>query len=52
VCVFGCSILPQIASGVDTLVLDENKGPFLPYKSDHVRCFWVHLVHMAYLMMP
>jgi hypothetical protein len=35
-------------AGTDTLVLDENKDPFLPYKSDHVRCFWVHLVYMAY----
>jgi hypothetical protein len=33
--------------GMDVLVLDENKGPFLPYKSDHIRCFWVHLVHMT-----
>jgi hypothetical protein len=33
--------------GVDTLVLDEKKGPFLPSKSDHVRTFWVHLVHLA-----
>jgi hypothetical protein len=32
---------------MDTLVLDENKGPFLPCKSDYVRCFWVHLIHMA-----
>jgi hypothetical protein len=23
--------------GVDALVLDENKGPFLLYKSDHIR---------------
>jgi hypothetical protein len=34
-------------AGVDTLMLDENKGPFLPFKSDHIRSFWVHLVHMA-----
>jgi hypothetical protein len=33
--------------GVDALVLDENKGPFLLYKSDHIRCFWVHLVNMT-----
>jgi hypothetical protein len=38
--------------GVDTLVLDENKGPFLPYNSDHIRSFWVHLVYMAHQMMP
>jgi hypothetical protein len=33
--------------GVDTLVLDENKGPFLPSKSYYVRSFWVHLVYVA-----
>jgi hypothetical protein len=33
--------------GMDALVLDEKKGPFLPYKSDHIRCFWVHLEYMA-----
>jgi hypothetical protein len=38
--------------GVDTLVLYENKGPFLPYNSDHIRSFWVHLVYMAHQMMP
>jgi hypothetical protein len=32
---------------VDTLVLNENKGLFLPSKSDYVRTFWVHLVQMA-----
>jgi hypothetical protein len=37
---------------MDALVLDENKGPFLPYKSDHVRSFWMHLVYMAYSMIP
>jgi hypothetical protein len=30
--------------GVNTLVLHDNKGPFLPYKRDHVRSFWVYLV--------
>jgi hypothetical protein len=33
--------------GVDTMVLNENKGPFPPSKSDYVETFWVHLVHMA-----
>jgi hypothetical protein len=33
--------------GVDALVLDANKGPFLLYKSDHVRSFWVHLLYMV-----
>jgi hypothetical protein len=33
--------------GVDALVLIENKGPFLPYKSEHIRNFLVHLVQLA-----
>jgi hypothetical protein len=37
---------------VNTLVLHDNKGPFLPYKSEHIRSFWVHLVYMAYSMIP
>jgi hypothetical protein len=38
--------------GVDALALDEIKGPLQPYKSDHIRSFWVHLVNMAYSMIP
>jgi hypothetical protein len=39
--------LPSHKVGVEALVLDENKGPSLLYKSHHIRSFWVHLVYMA-----
>jgi hypothetical protein len=33
--------------GMDALVLDENKGPVLLYKSDHISTCWVHVVYMT-----
>jgi hypothetical protein len=37
---------------VGALVLGEKQHPLLPYKSNHVRPFQVHLVCMALPMMP
>jgi hypothetical protein len=43
--------LPADKGAGDALVLDVNKGPSLLYKSDHIRCFCVHLVCMEQKMM-